>query len=152
MRALLALLAAAAMIPATAFATATAGENTPGGAETAGDADVTTKVSRHVKRGRSAAIKGEVTPAQSRAVTVRVNGREVGATRSDAGGGFRLRWTPSDSGVYRVQAELGDGTISKPDRVNVYRPAQASYYGPGLYGNATACGGRLTPSTLGVAH
>lgn len=28
----------------------------------------------------------------------------------------------------------------------------ASWYGPGLYGNRMACGGRLTTSTWGVAH
>lgn len=32
------------------------------------------------------------------------------------------------------------------------RPARASWYGPGLYGNPLACGGTLTPSTWGVAH
>jgi rare lipoprotein A len=37
-------------------------------------------------------------------------------------------------------------------RLFVYRPGQASYYGPGLYGNRTACGQTLTPSTLGVAN
>jgi rare lipoprotein A len=36
--------------------------------------------------------------------------------------------------------------------VTVYRPAVASWYGPGLYGNRLACGGVLTPSTIGVAH
>jgi rare lipoprotein A len=36
--------------------------------------------------------------------------------------------------------------------VNVYRPVAASYYGPGLYGNGTACGRTLTPSAVGVAH
>ena len=30
--------------------------------------------------------------------------------------------------------------------------ALASWYGPGLYGNPQACGGRLTRSTVGVAH
>ena len=34
----------------------------------------------------------------------------------------------------------------------IYRPAMASYYGPGLYGSALACGGRLSPSKLGVAN
>ncbi|HXS46068.1 MAG TPA: septal ring lytic transglycosylase RlpA family protein, partial [Solirubrobacterales bacterium] len=33
-----------------------------------------------------------------------------------------------------------------------YRTAAASYYGPGLYGGALACGGTLQPGTLGVAH
>ena len=37
-------------------------------------------------------------------------------------------------------------------RLNVYRPALASWYGPGLYGNQLGCGGRLTPGTVGVAH
>ena len=37
-------------------------------------------------------------------------------------------------------------------RVNVYRPTHASYYGPGLYGNSTACGQTLTPGIKGVAH
>ena len=33
-----------------------------------------------------------------------------------------------------------------------YRPAKATWYGPGLYGNDLACGGTLTHHTLGVAH
>jgi rare lipoprotein A len=33
-----------------------------------------------------------------------------------------------------------------------YRAARATWYGPGLYGNKMACGGRLTHRTLGVAH
>ena len=31
-------------------------------------------------------------------------------------------------------------------------PVTASYYGPGLYGNHTACGLTLSPLTRGVAH
>jgi peptidoglycan lytic transglycosylase len=33
-----------------------------------------------------------------------------------------------------------------------FRSAGASWYGPGLWGNKTACGATLRPSTLGVAH
>jgi hypothetical protein len=33
-----------------------------------------------------------------------------------------------------------------------FRSAGASWYGPGLYGNKTACGQTLRPDTLGVAH
>jgi rare lipoprotein A len=36
--------------------------------------------------------------------------------------------------------------------MNVYRRANASWYGPGLYGNNLACGGRLSAATRGVAH
>jgi rare lipoprotein A len=37
-------------------------------------------------------------------------------------------------------------------RLNVYRRAQVSWYGPGLYGGHLGCGGTLTPNTLGVAN
>jgi rare lipoprotein A len=36
-----------------------------------------------------------------------------------------------------------------------FRPRKrrmATWYGPGLYGNKMACGGKLTPNTFGVAH
>jgi rare lipoprotein A len=33
-----------------------------------------------------------------------------------------------------------------------YSAIVATWYGPGLYGNRMACGGRLTHRTLGVAH
>ena len=33
-----------------------------------------------------------------------------------------------------------------------YRPVTATWYGPGLYGNRLACGGRLTHRTIGLAH
>jgi rare lipoprotein A len=37
-------------------------------------------------------------------------------------------------------------------RVNVYRWANASWYGPGLYGNPLGCGGTLSAGRIGVAH
>jgi rare lipoprotein A len=33
-----------------------------------------------------------------------------------------------------------------------FRYAGASWYGPGLWGNKTACGATLRPGTIGVAH
>jgi hypothetical protein len=30
--------------------------------------------------------------------------------------------------------------------------APATWYGPGMFGNSTACGKKLTPTTIGVAH
>ena len=33
-----------------------------------------------------------------------------------------------------------------------YKDVKATWYGPGLYGNRLACGGKLTHRTLGVAH
>jgi rare lipoprotein A len=36
--------------------------------------------------------------------------------------------------------------------VMVYKPALATWYGPGFFGNLTACGFALTPDLQGVAH
>lgn len=36
--------------------------------------------------------------------------------------------------------------------LHVYKRALATWYGPGFYGNRTACGKRLDSETLGVAH
>jgi len=50
----------------------------------------------------------------------------------------------------------GDGaaaaTGDRLRRVYVYRSGKASWYGPGFYGNSTACGGALTAGRLGVAN
>jgi rare lipoprotein A len=37
-------------------------------------------------------------------------------------------------------------------RLNAFRTAYASWYGPGLFGNRLGCGGTLTYASLGVAH
>jgi rare lipoprotein A (peptidoglycan hydrolase) len=60
-------------------------------------------------------------------------------------------------GTYRVRAYgihegRMRGSASPARRVTAYRHAEASYYGPGLYGNGMACGGTLLPGTVGVAH
>jgi rare lipoprotein A len=51
------------------------------------------------------------------------------------------------STVASSQAHASEGTAFAP-----MRWAGATWYGPGLYGNHTACGRLLTPRTLGVAH
>jgi hypothetical protein len=43
--------------------------------------------------------------------------------------------------------EAGGLVFSSP-----MRTAGATWYGPGLYGNGTACGQTLRPGTIGVAH
>ena len=45
------------------------------------------------------------------------------------------------------ETQAGEGIAFTP-----LRWAGATWYGPGLYGNHTACGGLLTPRTIGVAH
>lgn len=46
----------------------------------------------------------------------------------------------------------GAGTSTGQFAFTSWRSGHASWYGPGLYGNSTACGKRLRPATLGVAH
>jgi rare lipoprotein A len=48
--------------------------------------------------------------------------------------------------------KVAAGSGDRAGKVTVYRKAFASYYGPGFYGNRTACGQTLTPGMLGVAH
>jgi hypothetical protein len=116
-------------------------------------------VSSHdVVAGRRVVLRGRVRPRGRHRVKVVVRGPRgaVAATVSTPDGGFQLRWRPRRSGGYRVRAYgLHDrrvrATASVARRVTAYRPAAASYYGPGLYGGALACGGTLQPGTLGVA-
>jgi rare lipoprotein A (peptidoglycan hydrolase) len=49
-------------------------------------------------------------------------------------------------------AEQEQGTTDPRARTATYKPVTATWYGPGLYGNRLACGGRLRHSTIGVAH
>ncbi|MEV4422790.1 septal ring lytic transglycosylase RlpA family protein [Patulibacter sp. NPDC049589] len=51
-----------------------------------------------------------------------------------------------------VSNSHGKGDIERVDRIHGFRSTYASYYGPGLYGSALACGGHLSPGTIGVAH
>jgi rare lipoprotein A len=106
----------------------------------------------HVMAHRVVTLGGRVTPGGSRLVVVRIAGRKLRAhTRND--GAYKVRWRAPHSGVYSARARV-DGSIvrSRRVRVNAYRPAEASYYGPGLYGGALACGGTLSPAKLGVAN
>lgn len=52
-------------------------------------------------------------------------------------------WTPASSPSPEPSPPLGGS--------GVFHTAIASFFGPGLYGNRTACGQTLTPTLLGVA-
>jgi rare lipoprotein A (peptidoglycan hydrolase) len=114
------------------------------------------RAKNHTLAGRSVRISGRVRPAGKRAVVVTAGGQRR-KTRTDGRGRFDVSWTPRSTGTYRVKARAAGNpraTASRDSggRVTAYRKAYASWYGPGLYGNRTACGQTLSPSTMGVAH
>ncbi len=115
------------------------------------------RVEKRAKVGQKVTVRGRVAPAGTRRkVTVKVGGDKLRA-RTDRRGRFVAEWKPRSAGHKRVKVHaagnlVAKGSKTKAGRVTVFRAAEASWYGPGLYGNGVACGGTLKPSTIGVAH
>jgi hypothetical protein len=93
-----------------------------------------------------------------RAVTLQALGshgwRTLASTRTKANGRFSLRYMPHENKSELVRLRFaGDaedrGAHRRLGRLDVYRLAEASWYGGG---GELACGGELTSSTLGVAN
>jgi rare lipoprotein A len=76
--------------------------------------------------------------------------RNVASARADATGAYTARWRPNHIGPTALRAILH--TTAAPLRIMVYKPTVATWYGPGFFGNDTACGVKLAPDTVGVAH
>lgn len=71
-------------------------------------------------------------------------------------GTFVARWKPKRIGQFRTRALIGGSAraaAASPElTLTVFRGALATWYGPGFYGNKTACGIELTETLVGVAH
>jgi hypothetical protein len=82
--------------------------------------------------------------------------RTVATDHTDQRGRFSMRVRRNGIGSHALRLRFGgdaaNAAARRTVRLNVYRVAHASWYGPGLYGGHLACGGTLTPGTLGVAH
>lgn len=98
--------------------------------------------------------------------------RNVARTRVRSSEHFLFKWRPDRSGVVSLRAVVAAeprraharsrgraAAIERAARrgapvlaVTVYRPALATFYGPGFFGRQTACGQILTPDMQGVAH
>jgi hypothetical protein len=68
-------------------------------------------------------------------------------------------FVPTTEGAVRnFQSSVGvsaDGVVRRSTRKRIaarMRNQRASYYGPGFFGNRTACGQKLKKKTVGVAH
>ena len=110
----------------------------------------------NVVAGRTATVAGRTDPPRPGrhvALQRRAGGRWVTVARATtrAGGVFRLRLRTHKPVSAKVRLRVDDSRRAI-GRLNVFRRTSVSWYGPGLYGNKLSCGGRLTPSTLGVAH
>jgi rare lipoprotein A len=76
-----------------------------------------------------------------------------------------LRWALALAAALALMAGAAAGARAATGGASSYTPPEeggvsfspfryggASWYGPGLWGNKTACGATLRPNTLGVAH
>jgi rare lipoprotein A len=144
----------------------------PAGAQVATPAPVTPSVAAGAAtlvtapgalRGRVTRLRGSLpdVPAGASVQIQRLDAAEgwVDETTATAGdnGAFVARWRPRLLGRLMVRALLGGGEVraaaaAPTAQLTVYRPARATWYGPGLYGRRTACGQVLTKRLLGVAH
>jgi len=82
---------------------------------------------------------------------------EIAQATAGADGAFEVSWRAELDGRISLRAMLvgaGASAAQSPPAIvmTVYKPAVASWYGPGFYGRRTACGQRLTRQMLGVAH
>jgi hypothetical protein len=113
-----------------------------------------------VRAGHRAVVRGTVLPRRSglRALLQvrRLHGwRTLDRARTGTAGRYRLHRRLQAPTSANARIVVGRGTHRRQRRIgrlNVYRSAQASWYGPGLYGNHLGCGGRLGYATIGVAN
>ncbi len=108
----------------------------------------------------TSSLAGAAHPADlaARIVRLQVLGRHgwrtIAAARTGARGYFRLRYRADRIGSERLRVRFvgapgEDGSKRAVGRLNVYRIAEASWYGGE---GSLACGGWLTSATLGVAN
>ena len=161
----LATLAAACLtlaLPAAAGAQSTGGAAAPGPEPAA---DVALAARPHALLGRRARLTGTVERSlRGRVIRVQRYDEAAARWRSEAralvarDGTFTARWRPRALGQLRLRATVQRSrsatvTSASPEiSVRVFKPAIASWYGPGLYGNTTACGQKMTRELVGVAH
>jgi rare lipoprotein A len=144
--------ACAAAVPSAAPA-----EN-PQGTPTATASKVAVSDRRmNVRMGRRAVVRGRIEPAGSTvALQIRRGRRWVTLDRDRTGalGAYLLRDRVHRPLSARARAKVISGPAGgrRIGRLNVYRSAYASWYGPGLYGGHLSCGGTLDAGDLGVAH
>jgi rare lipoprotein A len=154
-RPLIAMLAAAVLYGALACAPAAPAQAPPAGPSLAVDPGA---LLGHVTRLRGVLpdLTAGATVSIQRLDPVRGWVAETTAP-AGAGGAFVASWRPRVVGRITVRAVAARDAVraaaaAPTAPVTVYRPAVATWYGPGLYGHHTACGQVLSHRIMGVAH
>jgi rare lipoprotein A len=106
----------------------------------------------HARVGKTVAVVGSGQPGVA-ALQIRRRGiwRTIDRDRTTATGRYVLRERVRRPMSVFVRVVTGSDP-HRIGRLNAYRLTTASWYGPGLYGNALGCGGTLSPGRLGVAN
>ena len=166
-----ALVAAVLALPAAAAASDGGTSGNAGGGATyystpSSGGEISLKVASGAWLGRAIRIRGRSADLAGRTVAIerrrshRSGWVPVASVPVDGDGRFATRWTPGSAGRHQLRAVPAGASSASADaraasavrRVIVYGQVTSTWYGPGFYGNRTACGQRLTRSTLGVAH
>lgn len=111
--------------------------------------------------GDDVTIRGKLASAAGGAVRVERQDpagdwEAIGRGRADQTGAFTVNWTADATGRYALRAvpDTTGATAAAADAqagaATIYKPTRATWYG--MFGRTTACGVRLTRTTMGVAH
>jgi rare lipoprotein A len=133
---------------------ATAQTDDPSGPTATIAAPSTQRERLNVRVGQTAVVAGSAASGRTVVLERRRAGRwsALDRDRVRPDGRYRLRYETTRATSARVRVRITGTKAARTARMNVYRRANASWYGPGLYGNNLACGGRLSAATRGVAH
>ena len=133
-------------------------QDTQGTTPEAGAAKVAIGQKRlNVRAGSRALVTGTIKPGRATAaLQIKRGGRWItlDRDRAPASGRYVLRHRLKSPMSVPARVLVRGGTTGSRSlgRLNVFRYANASWYGPGFFGQKTGCGGRLGYSQLGVAH
>lgn len=157
-------IALAAAAPASAQTPAPTGGASFGGEGDDGDDGLV--VEPGTLLGRELRISGTLPSLGS--ARVRVERRDsatdtwtpVASATAAADGSFTAVWETDVLGQHALRAVADTASASAVAAASdlpsatttVFKPARATWYGPGFWGRTTACGIKLTKSTIGVAH
>jgi len=108
----------------------------------------------NIQSGSRVTVKGRVAGPTTARLQVQRRGRwlTLDHDRTNRAGRFVLRKRIAGAMSARARVRLNSGETRSIGRLNVYRRALASWYGPGLFGNHLGCGGTLQTGSVGVAN